>query len=765
MAIDEKLEEEEITPVEGVHFNPLYSPPAITADRLKEETPIDLPDPLVDDENYQGIVNGGTATIDNINGVNAADDTEAPNNLEDLFTQYLGSSTAPPSGADIYENVYGVGPTQAEITTKKEAKAAAKKEFDLVNAEIQAINAEAKAIPIRLQEEAKGRGITAGGLQPIETSRLRNLALRSLPLEGRMLAAQAELTNSSEMLRIAQGKFDKVFELRLNDATNQYNYNKDLRQKVYDFATTQEQARIDALQREDDQKFTLLQIDIQNANSLATTALNNGQADIASQITALDPSSATYKQELANLQAQIVPEGFNYVSTPLERDQLKARGYQIIQRGEKTFAKAPELTEIETYEAKKKIDEKYDDGDKVSISDQLAAKEAGYDIDENGNLIKEGSAGTYTDGSGAVNNVAGWAANDASKVASMQQTADMIGQVTDENIDVKVAEFTPGVTADMIKTASEEFGVSWESIMTQIAQESIGGTSNVALKNNNFAGITASSTNASWYEQFNGSVGTARPAAEGGNYVKFATKQDGVDALANLQASFNSRVTDTVDGGYPDNIEFKYNEKIDTNALPDIGKKAITDKSARMSNLPFGITAEQANWIMERRPGNIEFQRLKTKDYDSLAALLELREDITQIRDLKTKVRTGSLVGPLQFLQAKTPYGDTADFSTLLTKTGKNLADYVKSISGAAVSEEEAQRLSKNIPNVRMQDGAFDVSFIDFADDYQNLLDAKLTQYGIENEESLRDAVLGNRDYNNSLEGDDSLRAKYNYGD
>ncbi len=217
-------------------------------------------------------------------------------------------------------------------------------------------------------------------------------------------------------------------------------------------------------------------------------------------------------------------------------------------------------------------------------------------------------------------------------------------------------------------------------------------------------------------------------------------------------------------GEYSNNIEFKYNEKIDTNRLPDIGKKAITDKSARMSNLPFGITSEQANWIMKRRPGNIEFQRLKTKDYDSLAALLELREDIVQIRDLKTRVNTGPLTAPAQLIKSKFPgQADTADFSALLIKTGKNLADYIKSISGAAVSEEEAQRLSENIPHVRMQDKKFDVALDDFADDFQNLLDAKLTRYGIENEDSLRDAVLGNRDYNNALEGDDSLRAKYNY--
>jgi len=49
----------------------------------------------------------------------------------------------------------------------------------------------------------------------------------------------------------------------------------------------------------------------------------NGQADIAGQISALDPKSPTFKQDIATLQAQIVPEGYEYVATPAERDRLE----------------------------------------------------------------------------------------------------------------------------------------------------------------------------------------------------------------------------------------------------------------------------------------------------------------------------------------------------------------------------------------------------------------------------------------------------------
>ena len=57
-----------------------------------------------------------------------------------------------------------------------------------------------------------------------------------------------------------------------------------------------------------------------------------------------------------------------------------------------------------------------------------------------------------------------------------------IGKVTEENIDEKVKEFTPGLTANMIKEASSQSGVSWEAIMTMVVQEAQGGLSNVAKK-------------------------------------------------------------------------------------------------------------------------------------------------------------------------------------------------------------------------------------------------------------------------------------------
>jgi hypothetical protein len=141
----------------------------------------------------------------------------------------------------------------------------------------------------------------------------------------------------------------------------------------------------------------------------------------------------------------------------------------------------------------------------------------------------------FTDANGDSWNIAGWA-TDQTKPRQMDTIAKRIGKVTEENINEKVKEFTPGLTADMIKEASAMSGVSWEAIMTMVVQESTGGTSPVAKKNNNFGGLTFN--NQEWIKQFGGVKGTERPTAEGGNYIKFPTKQDGLNAMSALMASY-----------------------------------------------------------------------------------------------------------------------------------------------------------------------------------------------------------------------------------
>ena len=163
------------------------------------------------------------------------------------------------------------------------------------------------------------------------------------------------------------------------------------------------------------------------------------------------------------------------------------------------------------------------------------------------NTVESSTSAYFTDHSsepGIKWNIAGWAKDDIAKAASMQRTSDQIGKLTDENLVAKVKQFAPGLTADMIKSTSANTGVSWEALLTMVTQEATvnGQMSPVANKNNNFGGLTFN--NQDWIKMFGGEMGTARPAAEGGNYIKFPTKQAGFDAMGALMASYG-KVTGT----------------------------------------------------------------------------------------------------------------------------------------------------------------------------------------------------------------------------
>ena len=203
-------------------------------------------------------------------------------------------------------------------------------------------------------------------------------------------------------------------------------------------------------------------------------------------------------------------------------------------------------------------------------------------------------------------------------------------------------------------------------------------------------------------------------------------------------------------GSYTNDVEFGFAEKIDLERLPKLGGKRITDKTARQSNLPLGVTDRQANWIRQHRPGNDTFQNLVSKDkgFDSLVQLFELKDDIQEIRELKEQVNIGFVNTKLLrfrrfqgLSQDPTIFPEIEAFTKLETKTGKQLANFIKDISGAAVSEQEAVRLGRNIANVDMQDNQFITVLDDYEDDVQNLINSKLKQYDLDTEEELRAAV------------------------
>jgi hypothetical protein len=120
-------------------------------------------------------------------------------------------------------------------------------------------------------------------------------------------------------------------------------------------------------------------------------------------------------------------------------------------------------------------------------------------------------------------------ATSTTQAGSVASKLNEIGKLTDlQQVQDYLDEKAPGslITAGDISKASELYGVSWEMLLALTEHESNLGKSPVALKNNNPGGIT-------WNGR-NGEKGSARPASEGGYYVKYKTMQDGLNATAEV---------------------------------------------------------------------------------------------------------------------------------------------------------------------------------------------------------------------------------------
>lgn len=141
--------------------------------------------------------------------------------------------------------------------------------------------------------------------------------------------------------------------------------------------------------------------------------------------------------------------------------------------------------------------------------------------------------------------------------------------------------------------------------------------------------------------------------------------------------------------------------------------------------------------LLERRTSNqlalAKFQQSKSdkdelsdKQSEEIADLQSGIKSVGRIKSLSNKVDTGPISGRIQ--DAKSTIGlASKDFVKLRSETGSTLAKFVKSISGGAVSEEEAQRLAKLIPQTNDDEKTFNAKLEQFEIILKDSLDAKAT--------------------------------------
>lgn len=194
-------------------------------------------------------------------------------------------------------------------------------------------------------------------------------------------------------------------------------------------------------------------------------------------------------------------------------------------------------------------------------------------------------------------------------------------------------------------------------------------------------------------------------------------------------------------------------EILDKAINPDVEQWAITvmKDPAKITTVPADLKTEvntRANELRKERWGNDKFQKLKTEDIDKLAKFIELGKNLKKIEDLKKSVDTWPVAKKLAqgieltWIWTKAQLAANKKFIEIDLITGKVLAEFIKSISGAAVSVDEARRLWELIPWVWQSDARFDIALTNMKTEFNSILSTKIKQFWFDNKDALNSAVF-----------------------
>lgn len=163
------------------------------------------------------------------------------------------------------------------------------------------------AIPLQIQQESVGQGVSIGGAAPIEAARRRENAIDVLTTNSLLSSVQSSITKATEYAdRAVAAKYDPikerlaVLEKNLETIIASPNYTKEEKQTAAD-----ELAR----KNEQERKVAQEQANYENALAMANAAVSfysdNPEANIAAQrALKLDPKSPTYNADIYNLLAK-----------------------------------------------------------------------------------------------------------------------------------------------------------------------------------------------------------------------------------------------------------------------------------------------------------------------------------------------------------------------------------------------------------------------------------------------------------------------------
>lgn len=226
-----------------------------------------------------------------------------------------GGSTTPTDGGDNYQRNFesylkmagaNTPVNQSKIYSDLERESGLRQKQQLVSSYTSQLNSiVAKAQADQLAVTGQGRGIPEVIIGGQQAQINKEAAIQALPVQAQLSAAQGDL-------QMAQQHVDQMFQIRVTDAQNAYNYKAKVIDSLFEFANSQETRRLQAAKDASSSNMTLLQNAINFNQQIAAQALQNGNTAAFSQLTKIvppDPNSKTFAADLAAYNSKLAQYG------------------------------------------------------------------------------------------------------------------------------------------------------------------------------------------------------------------------------------------------------------------------------------------------------------------------------------------------------------------------------------------------------------------------------------------------------------------------
>lgn len=172
----------------------------ITSDSMKNATPVPLSTPKDNTSSYLSSINQVAADL-------ATQNTLAQQESDRLNKEAKTQS----SEIANLQSLLGERSTDRNLTYETQGVNKLYNQLADLNAQATSLANEAKAIPIQIQNEAAGQGVTDAGVAPIQSARLRDNALKALSLGQQAAIASAQYDKAKNYAdQIIDAKYDKI---------------------------------------------------------------------------------------------------------------------------------------------------------------------------------------------------------------------------------------------------------------------------------------------------------------------------------------------------------------------------------------------------------------------------------------------------------------------------------------------------------------------------------------------------------------------------